>query len=319
MTSESFPEGPASADVHMRIAALWVYPVKSCAGVRVQASTLTDKGLAWDRAWMVVDAEGEMLTQREWPAMAHIQPQLDDTHLCLDAPGRARLTLPLAPSPSAGVRRVRVWDDEVPALDAGGAASDWFTQHLRETQPALAAQCPLPLRLVRFDERIVRPSSPRWTRGHTALNRFGDGFAVLVVSHASLDELNRRLQQSGERTVDLRRFRPNVVLDGPDLMAHDEDRLGALCIDTAPEGEAAAAVLLPVKPCPRCPIPDINPDHADDPTRERAVVTTALRAYRSDARVGGALTFGMNALVLRGSGQTLREGQAVWADWAFGG
>ena len=299
-----------SASILGTVAQLWIYPVKSCAGVRLDAAELTPQGLAHDRAWMVVDAEGEMLTQREWPQMALIHPQLGGDTWMLQAPDQPTLTLPLA-APTEAWRRttVRVWDDAVPAWDMGETASAWFTRYLQHSAPALAAQRPLPLRLVRFDDAHRRRSSATWSRGHEGLNRFSDGFAVLVLSQASLTELNRRLQAQGQPAVDVRRFRPNLVLDGADWMAHDEDRVGALHIQT----DAGTAALLPVKPCPRCPIPDIDPDDAST----RAPVTPVLQTYRADARVGGALSFGMNALVVQGVGQVLRVGQTVSADWAF--
>jgi uncharacterized protein YcbX len=105
----------------------------------------------------------------------------------------------------------------------------------------------------------------------------------------------------------MRRFRPNLVIGG--WAAHDEDRCGPV---TLGEGEVSAEIV-PVKPCSRCPIPDIDPDTA---TPGHAV-GDALRTYRQDARVGGAITFGMNAIVRRGDGQLLRVGQPVRADLRF--
>lgn len=300
-----------SASIAATLTQLWVYPIKSCAGVRVQTAELTPQGLALDRAWMVVDAQGEMLTQREWPQMALVHPRLTPAHLQVQAPGQAPLNLPLAVPDAAQRRTVQVWDDTLPAWDLGEPASAWFTRFLQHSAPALAAKLPMPLRLVRFDESHRRRSSAAWTRGHEALNRFSDGFALLLLSQASLSECNRRLLAQGKPAVDVRRFRPNLLLDGPDWMAHDEDRVSALHIET-PTGLAR---LLPVKPCPRCPIPDIDPDDA----QVRPWVTPVLQAYRADARVGGALTFGMNALVLQGAGQWLQEGQTASADWAFDG
>ena len=139
-----------------------------------------------------------------------------------------------------------------------------------------------------------------------------------------MDELNARLQAKGETEVDMRRFRANVVLGEvgvrssevngqvahpQPLNAHDEDRIGTLTLHT--EGELAQ--LKPVKPCPRCPIPNIDPDSA----QSHPAVNDTLQAYRQDARVNGALTFGMNCLPVAGMGQVLRVGQRVSADWAF--
>lgn len=291
---------PRSADLRAHIDALWVFPVKSCAGISVQQVALTATGLAYDRAWMWVDAAGDMLTQREVPHMALIQPELRDDALWLHAPGMASLSVAL--DVSACVRtRVRVWDDVVPAFDMGAAATAWMGQFLA-TQPG-------PWRLVRFDTTHPRLSSAHWTQGMDALNQFNDGYPVLVSSTASLDELNSRLTQRGHPPVDMRRFRANVVLRGDGWGPHDEDRVDLMHIAT----EGAGVQLQPVKPCARCPIPNIDPDTAMPHT----AVSDTLQLYRQDARVQGGVTFGMNAIVRQGVGAVLQVGQVVTADWAF--
>ena len=299
------------------IAQLWVYPIKSCAGLLRQEAALTATGLAWDRCFMVVDAHGEMVTQRDLPSMALIQPQLDTSadvmQMTVRAPGMPDLVLPLVLRVANRVK-VRVWDDEVPAFDMGDKASQWFTQFLdTATQPSFGA-----LRLVRFDDAHHRTSSANWTQGLPSSNQFSDGFPLLVGSTASLDELNTRLQAKGEAAVDMRRFRANVVLGSAPmpaarLVAHDEDRIGTLTIQTQDAAGGQALQLQPVKPCPRCPIPNIDPDTAQaDPA-----VSDTLQTYRQDARVDGALTFGMNCLPVAGIGQVLHVGQRVSAAWAF--
>ena len=305
----------SSAEFEACIAALWVFPIKSCAGISVPSATLTATGLAHDRAWMVVDAEGDMVTQRELPRMALIQPEWVEAGphgvgLALHADGMGVLHLPVLSGQGTAAHaaaHVRVWDDVVPAFDMGPAASAWLTEFLGASLGAL--------RLVRFDETHHRPSSAKWTQGLPTFNHFSDGFPVLVASTASLAELNTRLKTQGEAAVDMRRFRANVVLghapeaNAPALHAHDEDRIGTLSFQT----DGGIAQLKPVKPCPRCPIPNIDPDSA----QAHPSVSDALQAYRQDARVNGALTFGMNCVPLAGVGQVLRVGQRVSANWDF--
>lgn len=281
------------SDVTARIARLFVYPIKSCAGVELQEAVLTEAGLDLDRAWMVVDEEGEFVTQRELPRMALVKPQLKQHEVVLRAPGM--LALHLAIDAVEAPVKVRVWDDVVPAYDMGDVAAQWFTDFLGRR-----------LRLVRFDPEHRRLSNMQWTQGAEALNQFSDGYPVLVASEASLAELNTKLAAAGHGPVGIERFRPNIVLAG--VEAHDEDRLGELRI--AADGEVR---LRPVKPCPRCPIPNIDPATAEsDPA-----VGDTLQGYRRDDRVGGAVTFGMNAIVVAGAEQSLRVGQAVDADWNF--
>ena len=297
---------PSPTDVQATIEALWVYPVKSCAGVSLPQAELTPTGLAYDRSWMVVDARGEFVSQRELPRMALIQPEFRLGQLVLRAPGM--LALHLALDAAESPLRVRVWDDAVDAYDMGDAAAQWFSDFLGPQAPADLQR----LRLARFDPEVRRPSDPAWTGGREAFTQFADGFGLLVSSQASLDGLNARLSAAGQAAVDQRRFRPNLVLGG--LQAHDEDRLGPLHIDTGTAQAPGRAVIEPVKPCARCPIPNIDPDTAVP----HPAVGDALQAYRSDARLKGALTFGMNAIVTEGDGQVLRVGQTVRADWVFG-
>ena len=282
------------------ISALYVYPIKSCAGVQVQEAIMTETGLEFDRAWMVVDSQGEFLTQRELPRMALIQPQLKHYEMVLRAPGMLALHIKLD-EVEAPVR-VRVWDDEVAAFDMGKVAAQWFSDFLGTKA-----------RLVRFDPDHKRASSKNWTGGVQALNQFSDGYPVLVISEASLLQLNSKLLANGSLEVSMSRFRPNIVLASSEaaseMSPHDEDRVDVLRIST---GEGSM-LLKPVKPCARCPIPNIDPTTALSSPQ----VGDMLQSYRSDTRVNGAVTFGMNVVVLEGFEQTLKPGQQIRANYRF--
>ena len=281
-------------DVSARIARLSVYPVKSCAAIDVEQAVLRATGLEYDRAWMVVDRTGEFVTQREHPRMALIKPGLTPDYLVLHAEGMPsmRVALDTAGPPL----HAKVWSDSVPAHDMGPDAAHWLSRFLRHE-----------LRLVRFDPDGRRLSDLHWTGGLEAPNQFGDGYPLLVAGEASLESLNDRLRAAGLATVEMNRFRPNIVLSG--IEAHDEDRLGVLHVSTA----GGAAQIKPVKPCTRCPIPNIDQATAVS----RPDVTDMLQTYRQNAQMDGAITFGMNAIVLKGMGQALRVGQTVTADYRF--
>ncbi len=298
---ESTPSSSPGGDVRATIEQLWIHPVKSCAGLSVQEAELTPTGLAWDRAWMVVDEAGEFVTQRELPRMALIRPSFRLGEMVLRAPGMLALHLSL--EAAEWPVKVRVWDDVVQAWDMGDLAAQWFSDCLGADAPQGLQR----LRLVRFDPQVQRLCSTRWTGGRASLTQFADGFGVLVTSAASLDELNARLDRAGKGPVDIRRFRPNIVLGG--LESADEDRIGVWRVHT-PEG---MALLENVKPCARCPIPNIDPETA----HVSAPVADVLQSYRQDRRLDGAITFGMNAIVLQGDGLVLRVGQPVSADWRF--
>jgi uncharacterized protein YcbX len=267
------------SDLPVTLASLHLYPVKSCAGITLDTHELDTTGLEFDRAWMVVDAHGEFLSQRELPRMALIQPRLRASDLVLRAPGM--LALHLALDVVEHAVRVRVWDDEVDAFDMGALAAQWCSDFLGR-----------PARLVRFDPDARRLADRDWTGALEAPVQFSDGFPLLVTSTASLAELNRRLGTP----VTMQRFRPNLVLDGLD--AHGEDFIDEISFDDG------AIRLRLVKPCARCSIPDVDPDSA----ATGHAVGDALAAYRADARLGGALTFGMNAVIVEGAGRRLHTG-----------
>jgi len=273
---------------------LHVHPVKSCAGIALPEALVTETGLEFDRAWMVVDGHGEFVTQREVPRMQLVRPAFRNGELVLRAPGMLALHLRLDAAEAAC--RVRVWDDQVEACDMGDLAARWFSDFLAR-----------PLRLARFDPQQRRLSSRRWTGDVEAENMFADAFPLLAASTASLDELNRRLAARGQSAVTMERFRPNLVLDGVD--PHGEDFIDELRFDT-PEGPVRLKM---VKPCSRCTIPDVDP-HSATTGHEPG---DTLATYRADARLDGAITFGMNAIVLEGIDRTLRTGMRCQASIAF--
>jgi uncharacterized protein YcbX len=178
----------------------------------------------------------------------------------------------------------------------GDLCAQWFTDFLGR-----------PLRLVRFDPEQKRLSSKQWSGDIDAENAFSDGFPLLVVSQASLDELNERLARKGVAAAAMARFRPNLVLDGLD--AHGEDFLDEIRFDT-PEGPVRLRL---VKPCPRCPIPNVDPE-TGEPGHEPG---DTLSTYRADERLDGKITFGMNAVIVEGIECGLRSGLAGSASIRF--
>jgi hypothetical protein len=282
------------SDLACTLSALHVHPVKSCAGIALDEGLLVETGLDLDRAWMVVDERGEMLTQRQLPRLALVQPTLRHSEMVLRAPGMLALHVRLDTVEAA--TRVRVWDDLVKAYDMGALAAQWLSDFLGQG-----------LRLVRFDPEQQRLSDPQWTGELQAESAFADGFPLLVTSTASLADLNRRLAARGAAPVTMQRFRPNLVLDG--LQPYDEDHIGEIAFDT-PEGPVRLRL---VKPCTRCTIPNVDPATAETGTEPGAT----LASYRADPRMQGGITFGVNAVIVSGFGHTLRVGQAARANLRF--
>jgi uncharacterized protein YcbX len=274
---------------------LVLYPIKSCAGMHVRQAEVTVAGLSahgvHDREWMLVTDDGQFLTQREHPRMALVVPHPQGASLLVTAPDAEPLSLDLG-APDGEPRAVCIWDDVVTAADCGDHAAAWFSR-------VLGSAC----RLVRFRRDVVRPTSTKWTGGVPAETRFADGYPMLLIGAASLEDLNRRLSAAGRAALPMNRFRPNLVVDG--IEAYEEDYLESL--------EAAGISIKPVKPCARCPIPSIDQDTGiagPDPL-------DILLTYRANARMDGAVTFGMNCIVTAGASGALRVGQELDVQLAF--
>jgi uncharacterized protein YcbX len=167
------------------------------------------------------------------------------------------------------------------------------------------------LRLVRFDPEQKRLSDKRWSGAIDAENAFADGFPLLVASTAGLAEFNRRLSAAGHAAVTMERFRPNLVLDG--LEAHGEDALDEIVFDGGDDDGSGIVKLKLVKPCGRCSIPDVDPASGEP----GHAVGDTLASYRADARLDGALTFGMNAVIVEGIERPLRAGMPGRASYRF--
>ncbi len=290
------------------ISRLFVYPVKSCGGVELDEVLLTETGLEFDRAWMVVDENGRFVTQRQFPRMALIKPKLRQSDMVLRAPGMLALHIEL--NAVEKPVKVTVWKDEVEAYDMGDMAARWFSMFLC---PPESGKPERNLRLVRFNPDFQRYSSERWTGDVKAPNQFSDGYAVLVISQSALDSLNDRLVERGAEKVGMDRFRPNIVVEsfpGESMAPHAEDHWHELNIAT---GQGIATLRM-VKPCPRCEIPNIDQSTAERQTEPNAT----LAGYRGgDSRLDGAVSFGMNSVVMKGVDFLLKKGAKAGATIAF--
>ncbi len=260
----------------MRLSALFVYPIKACGGVPLREAQVVERGLRLDRRYMLIDRAGRFVTQRELPGLCLVRLELQPDGLGLTAPDAQPLELPLALEGGELVT-CNVWNDECVALCHEGG-SRWFSELTGRD-----------LRLVFMPDSVQRPVNPKRAQPGDIVS-FADGYPCLVVSEASLADLNSRLREP----VAMDRFRPNLVLS--DCEPYAEDAFVSLRI-----GQVSFRA---VKRCERCVVTTI-----DQHTAERGA--EPLRTLAGYRRQDGKLWFGMN-LIHDGPG-TLRVGDEAHA------
>ena len=261
------------------VSGLWLYPLKSARGIKQHSVTTCHRGFAGDRDWMIVDDRGRFVSQRTCPAMAMLSAIPVSSGLQLDYPGKGGVHVPFPLQPPDA--EVQVWEDHVRAVDAGQTAADWLSRTFDR-----------PMRLVWLPLHAERRVDPKYAGPTPRSVAFADGYPVLLVNVASLEDLNGRLP----RPITMERFRPNIAVSG--WPAFEEDRIRRL--------RCAALELELVKPCTRCSIPSLDPltGASDlDPT-------PVLKTFRYD-RILRGVTFGVNALVTAGKDSVIEVGQPV--------
>jgi uncharacterized protein len=244
----------------LRLSELHIYPIKSARGISLSSARVDIRGLEHDRRWMLVDEQGRFLTQRSIPRMALIRVELSSSHLSVKAEGMNELRLSLRPD-SGDSLHVCVWNDSFDAIDAGNDAASWFTKMLA-----------FPCRLVFMPDMSERFVNPKYVPQNTLVS-FADGFPFLLISQASLNNLNSRLAEP----VPMNRFRPNLVIEG--CTAYEEDSWASITI-----GSVRFRV---VKPCWRCTVPTVNQETG---IRAPEPILT-LSSYRTRE---GKVCFGQN-------------------------
>ena len=255
---------------------LHMYPVKSCAGTPLDVAQLDDRGIVHDREFMVVDREGDFLSQRELPRLALIRPTRTDDLLELSAPGMPLFRL--TPVVEGGRMAVRIWRDHVDGVDQGESVAEWLSDFLRQ-------DC----RLVRQADDAIRHVDRAFATNPRDQVGFADGYPLLLLSEESLADLNRRLAEP----LPMNRFRPNIVVSGVSE-AYAED-----CWARIRVGDVECS---PVKACARCVITT-----TDQLTAERnSEPLLTLTRYRLVAR---GVLFGQN--VIHHTRGVLRVGNSV--------
>lgn len=216
---------------------IWIYPIKSLGGIRLTKAQILEKGLAFDRRWMLVDEEGKFLTQRVYPEMALLKLTIDNEQLTITHTHKSsKHSILLHPKVVSEAKEVTIWDDTVKAFEVSEESSQWFSEMLS-----------IPCRLVYFPEENVRAVDPRYASDQENVS-LADGYPFLIIGEASLADLNSKM----ESPLPMNRFRPNFVFSGGQPFEEDHWK----------EFTIGSNRFLGVKPCSRCVLTTVDQDTA---------------------------------------------------------
>lgn len=264
----------------MQVTRLFVHPVKSLGGISVSQFSVDRFGPVHDRRWLVVDRQGQFLTQRQHARMALVSTALEAGRVTLSAPGCEPVQFSAGDftdgCSGAAVRQVQVWRDRCDAVAGPAHLDAWLSAFL-------GVDC----QLVFMPESSHRPVNPDYAAAGETVS-FADGFPLLLVSEESLQDLNSRMNIA----IGMERFRPNLVVQGGAAFAEDgwqHIRVGSMEFRV-------------VKPCSRCAIPTIDPLTS----QKQPEVFKTLKSYRQR---DGEVFFGQNLLPV-GTG-SVRVGDRV--------
>lgn len=247
------------------ISALYIYPVKSLGGIKVTSANITARGLQYDRRWMLVDENNRFLTQRDHPEMALLKTKIESKNIIVYhiSDETDRIKIPLEPDPSS-TELVEVWEDKCLAQPADDKINQWFSKKL-------GIYC----KAVYMPDESLRPVDSKYAKSHSDITSFSDAYPMLLISEASLEDLNSRLDQP----VPMDRFRPNLVIDG--VYAYAEDEMQSFSIN--------GNQFYGVKLCGRCIVTT-----TDQMTGVRA--KEPLKTLATYRNFNGKVCFGQNVI-----------------------
>ncbi|CAN5270497.1 MOSC domain-containing protein [soil metagenome] len=262
----------------MYLSEINIYPIKSLGGISLERSVVEERGLQFDRRWMLVDEKNEFLTQREFPKMATISVKIQENNLSVVLDNEEKL-ISLEPN-TAAAASVKIWQSRCRAKVYESEINNWFSD-------VLQTNC----KLVLMPDEVRRAVNPFYAvRKFKDVVSFADGYPFLLIGENSLDELNSRL----EKPLPMNRFRPNFVVSGPTAFAEDDWK----------KLKIGNVVFYVVKPCARCVITTIDQETGVSDGKEPLKTLASFRQKRQK------ILFGQN-LIAENFGETLRVGDAV--------
>jgi uncharacterized protein YcbX len=264
-------------DAALRVQDIFIYPIKSMKGIRLESAKVLERGFQYDRRWMLVDRAGLFITQRTHHQMALIQVELQDNHLLVSSEiNQANpIQIPLDFKLESQIE-VEVWDDRMLANLVDPSFDQWFSE-------VLGIDC----QLVVMPESTQRKVSPKYAVHEESVS-FADGMPYLIIGQESLNHLNSKLTQE----VAMNRFRPNIVFSGG--VGFVEDSWKNIKI-----GNVDFCV---VKPCARCVLITVDQETGE---KSKEPLNT-LASYRT---LNNKVYFGQNALALHEG--VLRVGDSI--------
>ena len=253
----------------LQLSEIYIYPIKSLGGIRLENSNITPRGLENDRRFMLVDENGRFLSQREHPQLAVFQTEIEGNFLSItNKKSDQNLRISLSQNPQLPSLSVTIWDDKVSAIEVSKEASDWFTQALK-----------IPTRLVYMNEESQRKIEPEYSLSGEEITSFSDGYPILIIGQSSLNDLNNRL----DNPLNINRFRPNFVFtDGEPF---EEDAWHEFMVGNVR--------FFGVKPCARCIMTTIDQEKGEKSGKEPLLT---LNKYR---KAGNKILFGQNVLIIQ--------------------
>jgi uncharacterized protein YcbX len=259
------------------VSALYIYPVKSLGGIALQQSKLSELGLQYDRRWMIIDKNNEFISQRTYPSLALLGTILEKDNIKIYHKHTGEsIDVPLLPNTSIK-KQVTIWDDVCEGVVVDEQINVWLSDYLQKK-----------VELVFMPETSERLVDYRYVMEDSTTS-FSDGYSFLLISEASLEELNNLAGTD----FGMDRFRPNIVVT--ESLPQEEEEWHEMQIGTG--------LFTGVKPCARCVLTTIDQDSGiggKEPLK-------TLATYK---RVGKRILFGQN-LVYNGGGKLIKIGDEV--------
>lgn len=272
----------------MKISEINIYPIKSLGGISLKESKIEERGLEFDRRWMITDKGGEFFTQREFPKMATLTIQIDENHLVVNCENESvKIPFEFAKDET---QKVRVWRSVCDASVLPKQTNDWFSDILQ-------TNC----QLVYMPDETKREINSMF-RQNDEIVSFADGYPFMIIGENSLKDLNEKLEIG---KLPMNRFRPNFVVSDSDAFAEDGWR----------KIRIGKTIFRSTKPCARCVITTINQDIGISESREPLKTLAKYRQAKdifpnNFADFGldkNAVLFGQN-LVAENFGETIKIG-----------